>query len=80
MDSIIEMAATASTPVDTAYMAAGPTIMRTAPRSAEARDMRSPVRARSKKSRGKRCSCAKKSLRRSNSMWREAPIISRRMA
>jgi hypothetical protein len=78
-DSIIPTAAMASTLVDTAYIAAGPTIMRTALRSAEARDMRSPVLAPSKYSRGKRCSCAKKSLRRSNSIWRDAPTIRRRM-
>ncbi len=53
--SIIPTAETARTLVDTAYIAAGPAIIRTAPRSAEARDIRSPVRALSKYSRGKRC-------------------------
>ncbi len=40
--NIMPTAAIARTPVDTAYMAAGPAIMRTAPRSADARDIRSP--------------------------------------
>ena len=80
MDSIMATAATASTLVDTVYMRAGPAIIRTAPRSADARDIRSPVRARSKYSRGKRCRCAKKSLRMSYSTVRDAPIINRRIA
>ena len=80
IENIIATAATASTPVDRAYMAAGPAIMRTAPRSAEARDMRSPVRARSKYSRGSRWTCAKKSLRISYSTLRDAPIMRRRIA
>ena len=61
-------------------MAAGPAIMRTAPRSAEARDIRSPVRALSKYSRGSRWRCAKKSLRMSYSTLRDAPMMRRRMA
>ena len=61
------------------YMIAGPIIMRTAPRSLVARDMRSPVRWRWKYARSSRCRCAKKSLRRSYSISREAPMMIRRV-
>jgi hypothetical protein len=44
IDSIIASAAVKSAPVDVAYRMPGPIIMRTAPRSLVARDIKSPVR------------------------------------
>ena len=44
IDSISPMATTKTMPVETAYITAGPTIIRTADRSLVARDIRSPVR------------------------------------
>ena len=61
------------------YMIAGPIIIRTAFRSLVARDIRSPVRRDWKYDSGNSCRCAKKSLRRSYSMSREAPMMMRRI-
>ena len=60
------------------YMIDGPIIIRTALRSLVARDIRSPVRCAWKYASGSCCRCAKKSLRTSYSMSREAPIRIRR--
>ena len=60
------------------YMIDGPIIMRTAFRSLVARDIRSPVRCAWKYDSGSVCRCAKKSLRMSYSMSRDAPMRIRR--
>ena len=79
IDSISPIATTNVRPVLAVYMTAGPIIIRTALRSFVARDIRSPVRFRWKKSSESRCRHAKKSFRRSYSMSRDAPTITRRI-
>ena len=71
--------ASAVTTVLTKYITPGPSIMRTAARSFVVRDMRSPVRSRWKYAIGSRSRCAKRSLRRSYSTWREMPITAWRI-
>ena len=78
IDSISTITATNVSTVFAMYITAGPIIMRTALRSLVARDIRSPVRLRWKYAGSNCCRRAKKSLRRSNSMSREAPIMIRR--
>src|SRR5215208_1555263 len=73
IDSITDSATTKVSMVLAAYMIDGPIIMRTAFRSLVARDIRSPVRLAWKYDIGSRSRCAKKSLRMSYSISREAP-------
>ena len=79
MDSISATATTNTMLVEAEYISAGPTIIRTALRSLVARDIRSPVRLRWKYARSSRCSRAKKWPRRSYSISREAPMMTRRI-
>ena len=79
IDTISAIATTKRISVLAAYITAGPIIMRTAFRSLVARDIRSPVRRAWKYDSGSRWSCAKKSFRRSYSIWRETPMMMRRM-
>jgi hypothetical protein len=77
--AIISVSATAKvSSVFAEYMIDGPIIMRTALRSLVARDIRSPVRWVWKYASGSVSRCAKKSLRMSYSMSRDAPMRIRR--
>ncbi len=79
MEIISARATTNPSSVFAEYITAGPTIWRTAFKSFVARDIRSPVRRAWKYDAGIFSSCAKKSLRMSYSMWRDAPIRIRRI-
>ncbi len=72
-------AAAVKTMVLAEYMMAGPRSWRTAFRSLVVRAMMSPVRWRWKKLGGWRSRLAKRSLRRSNSISREAPMMTWRV-
>jgi len=78
MPIMMNKATTSVSMVLAEYMIDGPIIIRTALRSLVARDIRSPVRCVWKYECGSVSRCAKKSLRMSYSMSREAPMRMRR--